>query len=80
MANPLTWPTTHDQVDCKGQPIAAKAPLQGGGRLRPGPLQRAAASRGSSPQGAATRGHGRLRPALPLVRVTTPTARVATPW
>ncbi|RRT31794.1 hypothetical protein B296_00035332, partial [Ensete ventricosum] len=32
-------------------------------RLRPGPLQGATAHRGSSSQGAATHGHGRLRPA-----------------
>ncbi|RWV80163.1 hypothetical protein GW17_00058604 [Ensete ventricosum] len=55
----------------RGWPTSAKAPLQRGNRLRPGPLQGAVARRGSSPQGAATcratiaRGHdrcGRLRP------------------
>ncbi|RZS23155.1 hypothetical protein BHM03_00056039 [Ensete ventricosum] len=35
----------------RGQPTAAKAPLQGGGPLRPGPLQ-----------GATARGHDRLQP------------------
>ncbi|RWW09523.1 hypothetical protein GW17_00026997 [Ensete ventricosum] len=43
----------------------AKAPLQGGGRLRPGP-----------PQGAATRGHGRLLPGRKgRPPTTSPTAR-----
>ncbi|RWV81092.1 hypothetical protein GW17_00057521 [Ensete ventricosum] len=35
----------------RGRLAAAKAPLQRGSRLRPGPLQRAASRRGSSPWG-----------------------------
>ncbi|RZS14146.1 hypothetical protein BHM03_00045808 [Ensete ventricosum] len=51
----------------RGRPTVAKARLQRGGRLRPGPLQ-----------GVATRGHDRLRPAregLPAARPQGPTAR-----
>ncbi|RWV80138.1 hypothetical protein GW17_00058624 [Ensete ventricosum] len=45
----------------RGRPIAAKAPLQRGRRLRPGPLQGTIARRGSSSQGAGTRS-GSSRP------------------
>ncbi|RWW59996.1 hypothetical protein BHE74_00033034, partial [Ensete ventricosum] len=58
----------HGQPPCRGgRPpanglsTAAKASLQGGDRLQPGPLQGAIARRGSSSHGAATRGHNRLR-------------------
>ncbi|RZR84249.1 hypothetical protein BHM03_00011020 [Ensete ventricosum] len=52
-----------------GRLAVAKAPLQRGGRLRPGPCKgrspaRAAAHKGWPPVGAAAaRGHDRLRPA-----------------
>ncbi|RWV82110.1 hypothetical protein GW17_00056421 [Ensete ventricosum] len=60
-----------------------------GGRLWPGPMQGVAARRGSSPQGAATRGHGQLRPArrggrlrlaLSPAGAAAPVVGVATPW
>ncbi|RWW05335.1 hypothetical protein GW17_00031397 [Ensete ventricosum] len=68
---------SHGQTPCRGD------------RLRPGPLQGAAARRGNSPQGEATRGHGQLRPArkgLPPAdspvasRGGGPASRVVTPW
>ncbi|RWV78368.1 hypothetical protein GW17_00060676 [Ensete ventricosum] len=50
------------------RPAAAKAPLQRGDRLRPSPLQGAAARGGNSPQEAATRkGRSRLRARPPTV-------------
>ncbi|RWV78243.1 hypothetical protein GW17_00060818 [Ensete ventricosum] len=51
-ARPPIGAADHGLATCKEWPTAAKAPLQG-----------AAARRGSSPHGATTRGHGRLRPA-----------------
>ncbi|RZS22823.1 hypothetical protein BHM03_00055648 [Ensete ventricosum] len=58
---PLAGVVGHGLATCKGRPIAAKAPLLRGDMLWPGPLQGAVARRGSSPQGAATREHNRLR-------------------
>ncbi|RRT50162.1 hypothetical protein B296_00026299 [Ensete ventricosum] len=39
----------HGLATYKGWPTAAKAPLQGGGRLRPGPLQGATSRKGGLP-------------------------------
>ncbi|RRT33946.1 hypothetical protein B296_00042085 [Ensete ventricosum] len=64
----------------QGRSATAKAPLQRGDRLLPGPLQGATTRRGSSPQGVATRGHGRLRLALSPAREAAPAIGVAAPW
>ncbi|RWV85655.1 hypothetical protein GW17_00052537 [Ensete ventricosum] len=61
--------TAKAQPPARRQPAAAKAPLQRGDRLRPGPMQEAAARRGSSLQGwppagvASARRNDWLRPA-----------------
>ncbi|RRT40908.1 hypothetical protein B296_00035469, partial [Ensete ventricosum] len=54
------------QPPARGRPTTAKAPVQGGGLLRPGPLQGAVAHKGSSLQGrpptgaTVARGHDQL--------------------
>ncbi|RRT31412.1 hypothetical protein B296_00052686 [Ensete ventricosum] len=63
-ARPPAGTVGHGLATYKWRSITAKAPLHGGGRLRPGPLQ-----------GAATRGHGRLWPARKgLLPADSPTA------
>ncbi|RZR74884.1 hypothetical protein BHM03_00045504 [Ensete ventricosum] len=59
MARPPAGAVNHGLATCNGRPATARPPARGD-RLRPGPLQGAAACRGSSSQGVATRGHDRL--------------------
>ncbi|RZS14351.1 hypothetical protein BHM03_00046032 [Ensete ventricosum] len=59
-ARPPAGAADHGLAACKGRLVAAKAPQQGGGRLRPGPLQRAAGCgqapcKGRPPAGAEAR-------------------------
>ncbi|RWV84472.1 hypothetical protein GW17_00053809 [Ensete ventricosum] len=64
-AKPSIGAVGHGLATCKGQSTTAKAPLQGGSRLRPSPLQGAAASRGG---GAGRRGGRPLARRLPAAK------------
>ncbi|RWW03529.1 hypothetical protein GW17_00033309 [Ensete ventricosum] len=48
-AKPPAWAAGHGLATCKGRPAMVKAPMQGGDRLRPCPLQGAAAHKGQQP-------------------------------